>query len=128
MFLDKSLTKQSEFDQADINQIIKRHMNPTMLADLNKLEQIYGEITSTDLLEAHQKLEDAEEAFMEIPSEIRRKFNQDAGEFIDFATDPENIDQMREWGLAKPKEADPVIEPENPPEINPEEPPIQLNT
>lgn len=124
MFLDKSLTKQSEFEQADINSIIKRHLNPTILADLNKLEQVYGEITSNDLLEAHQKLTDAHEAFMEIPSDIRRHFNQDAGQFIDFATNPDNIDQMREWGLAKPKEP----EPQTPPEITPEETQLQLDT
>lgn len=120
IFKDKSLTKQSQFGEADINSIIKRHLNPTMLADLNKLEQVYGEITSQDLLTAHQKLDAAQEAFMEIPSEIRRQFNQDPGQFIDYATNPDNIEQMREWGLAHKEnnqsepEPEPTPDPETP--------------
>lgn len=116
IFKDPSLTKQSQFEEADINSIIKRHMNTSMLADLNKLEQVYGEITSQDLLTAHQKLSDAHEAFMEIPSDIRRHFNQDVGEFIDYATNPDNLKQMRIWGLAKPEELeiDPSPEPPDP--------------
>lgn len=97
----KTRTKQSLADEADINHIIKRYANTSMLADLDKLESVYGEITSMDLLESHQKIMAAEEAFMEISSDIRKQFDNDPGKFIDYATNPENIDQMLEWKLAK---------------------------
>jgi len=99
---EKSLTKQSLADEANINKIVKRHLKTGTLADLNKVEGIYGEITAQSLMEAHQQIEAANNAFMEIPSEIRKQFDNDAGKFIDFATNPENLEQMQQWGLARP--------------------------
>lgn len=122
MFKDISLTKQSQIDEADINKIISRHTNTGVLADLDKLERVYGEITATDLLTANTMLKDAHEAFMEIPSAIRSEFDQNVGAFIDYATDPENITQMREWGLAKPASQKTPADPEPSPEPTPEPP------
>lgn len=97
-----TMAKQSMIDDANINSIIKRNMNTTLLADLDKLEMVYGQITQDDLLTAHQKILAAEESFMEIPSTIRKIFDNDAGKFIDYATNPINLKQMQEWKLAPP--------------------------
>lgn len=96
-----SMTKQSLADSADINKIIKKYHKTNIMPDLNKLEATYGEITSDDLQTATQKVMDANDAFMEVPSIIRMQFNNDAGSFINYATNPDNIDQMVEWRLAK---------------------------
>lgn len=95
-----SKTKQSLLDDADINKIVKRHMATETLQELDKLEKVYGQITSTNLMDAYRQIDDAQAAFNDIPSGIRKKFDQDAGAFIDYATDPKNIDQMVKWGLA----------------------------
>ena len=42
----------------------------------------------------------ADQAFMELPADVRLRFNNDAGSFVDFASDPDNLDEMRELGLA----------------------------
>ena len=42
---------------------------------------------------------------MNIPSEIREKFKNDAGEFFKFASNSENIDELRKMGLAIPKDS-----------------------
>lgn len=68
------------------------------------IEAKYGEFTAYDLREAIEKVDSATELFMEVPSEIRGKFENDAGAFIDYATNPMNIDQLRDWGLANPPE------------------------
>lgn len=45
----------------------------------------------------------ADQNFMLLPSNIRRKFNNNAGEFFEFATNPENEQQLVEMGLAAPR-------------------------
>ncbi len=108
---EPSKTKQSEFDKADINSIVKRHMNSGTLADLTKLEGVYGEITELDLMAAHKKIFAAQDAFMQVPSMIRKQFDNSPGKFIDFATNPINKDQMILWGLAKKDVVAPVKAP-----------------
>lgn len=116
---DPSMTKQALKDEADVNKIIKRYKKTGVLPNLQKLEGIYGEITSMDLQESLDKVIRSQEAFQEVPSEIRKQFNNDAGAFIDYATNPANIDQMRAWGLAPAIAPSPV--PDNPPLVDPAE-------
>lgn len=113
-----SMTKQSLKDDADVNKIIKRYNKTGVLPNMNKLEAVYGEITSQDLQEALNKVDASFEAFSEVPSDIRAQFGNDAGAFIDFATNPENLKQMQAWKLAPPP-PDP-IEPTPTPEPTPE--------
>ena len=101
---EPSLTEQSKANDANINHIIKRHMKTGTLADLNKLEAVYGEITQQSLIDAHNQVQAAHEAFEQIPSHVRKQFDNDPGKFIDYATREENLEQMRLWGLAKPIE------------------------
>ena len=105
-----TMTKQNLKNEMDVNNIIKKYNKTGVLPDLHKLEAMYGEITSMDLQEAMNMHIAAEKAFMEVPSEIRKQFGNDAGAFIDYATDEANITQMREWGLAQPEP--PVVETE----------------
>jgi phage internal scaffolding protein len=111
-----SMTKQNLKDDADVNKIIKRYNKTGVLPNMNKLEAIYGEITSQDLQDALNKVDASYEAFSEVPSQIRGQFENDAGKFIDYATNPANIDQMRQWGLAPTPEAPPEPPPEPPSE------------
>lgn len=116
---EKSMTKQSMSKELDVNNIIKKYNKTGILQQAHQFEGVYGDFNSYDLQEAIQKVDKANELFMEVPSEVRAKFNNDAGAFIDFATDAANLDQMREWGLAKPKPQEefdpPPKDHENPP-------------
>jgi hypothetical protein len=53
-----------------------------------------------DLLGYLALMQEAEVAFMSLPAGVRREFENDAVKFVDFASDPENLPQMRTWGLA----------------------------
>jgi phage internal scaffolding protein len=46
-------------------------------------------------------MQNAEESFYRLPSKVRMKFDNDPLDFIDFASNPDNLDEMRELGLAK---------------------------
>lgn len=98
-----TMTKQSLAANLDVNNIIKRYTKTGILLNAQNLEAVYGEITSMDLREALEKVSKADEMFSQVPSKIRAQFDNDAGAFIDFATNPANIAQMREWGFANPE-------------------------
>ena len=108
---EPSLTSQNEVVNADINHIIRRHMDTGTLGELDYLEMQYGQITSTDLLDAKKMIAAAEKEFMKLPSELRKKFGQDAGAWVDFATNPDNYDQLVKWNMAHPKPKEPAPSP-----------------
>jgi hypothetical protein len=91
----KGRTKQSFKDQTDINKIIQRaQIEGTLSHALKYPAATYGEFTGVDLLGAFQQVERARAIFSELPSEVRREFNQDAFKFAAFASDPANIDRL----------------------------------
>lgn len=105
---EPTMTKQALADELDVNKIIKRYGgNLQAVQQAHNFEALYGEFTSFDLAEALQKADKARELFLQVPSAVRNEFNNDAGAYIDFATNPDNIEQMREWKLAPPEEKEP---------------------
>lgn len=100
-----SLTKTSFAEELDVNNVIKKYNKTGILQKAHDFEGVYGEFHSYDLREAIEMVNKAQDLFLEIPSDVRRKFNNDPGAFIDFATNPDNLEQMREWNLAPTIEA-----------------------
>ena len=94
---DDGMTKQSFKDSADINKIIKKAQVPGALSHLMKYpEPVYGEFENYDLLEAHGRLQRANEIFGDLPSEVRKDFDNDAFKFVAFAADPDNNAKLSE--------------------------------
>ena len=98
-------TKQSFKDSCDINRIVRRAAKAGTLSHLQKYpEPVYGEFDGTDLLEAHGRIQRARKIFDDLPSEVKREFNQDAFAFVEFAGNPENNHRLKEIlpALARP--------------------------
>ena len=95
-------TVQQQFKEStDINNIMKKYEKDGVLLHVNRYQGAYGDFTVLpDFQTAMHKMMDAQDMFMTLPASIRKKFNNDPGEFVEFATDPENQDQLRELGLA----------------------------
>lgn len=119
---EPTMTKQALAEELDVNNIIRKYNKTGIMQKAHDFEGVYGEFDSFDLREAIEKVKLANELFLEVPSSIRSEFNNDAGAFVDFATNPVNIEQMREWKLAPPEQSEP---PQPPPEPPPEPPPPQ---
>lgn len=99
-----SMTRQEFADECDINTIMARyeaHLADPMKSIREPLYYDFAEIPQ-DLLGAMEMLRRGEEAFMTLPATVRREFDNSAAAFVDFAADPNNLDQMRAWGLAPP--------------------------
>lgn len=95
------LTKQSMRDECNINNIMAKYQKTGLVDFVSNREAQYMETDPIDFHEAMNIVTSAKEMFADIPSSIRKKFNNDPGEFLEFVQNPENIDQVYELGLAQ---------------------------
>lgn len=106
-----SLTRQEFLEESDINSLMKRY--ETYGTSVNGLrpdaqqQGFYADFTDmpNNLLDYLGMVKDAERAFMTLPAGIRREFDNDPVSFVDYASNPANLEQMRSWGLAPPAKA-----------------------
>lgn len=101
-----SMTRQEFSDECDINKIMERYeKNGVLDPRLMNREPLYVDFTRvpTDLQSAMGMMLEADEAFGRLPASVRKEFDNDAFAFVDFASSPDNIGKLREWGLAPPE-------------------------
>lgn len=106
-----SMTRQEFAAECDINTIMAQYdkylSDPMMSLRAAQAKYLNLDGMPETLMESMQILKDAEEAFYRLPAVVRREFENNPVAFTDYALDPNNLDQMREWGLAKPKAEEP---------------------
>lgn len=102
---NSSLTRQSEKDQTDLNKIIKKAKAGEIITHVNEATAQYFDNTEVNEFQVSMNIvANGTQAFEQLPSDIRKKFHNDAGEFLEFACDPDNAEKMIKLGLAtKPK-------------------------
>ncbi|QCQ84839.1 internal scaffolding protein [Blackfly microvirus SF02] len=118
-FEGPSLTRQEFADECDINSLMKRYEGHVTggPGNMGPLEPMYLDFVNLpqDLMGYLQFMDDAERSFMSLPAIVRKEFDNSAHEFVAYASDPGNLDQMRSWGLAPPaKPLEPVQEKASP--------------
>lgn len=105
--LDPSRTVQDQADEADIN-VILRNFGITGRMPNNVRVPEYGDFEDVgDYRSAIEAVKAAEANFMLMPGEVRARFANDPQVFLEFATDPRNIEEMVKMGLAVKKEVPP---------------------
>lgn len=103
-----SLTRQEFAAEADINNLMTQYEKTGILPNLNSSPKEYLDVSDVpDFQTALEFVAAAERAFMSLPATVRATFENSAGNFISYAEDPANIEQMRSWGLAPPAPIDP---------------------
>jgi len=110
------MVKQSFVAECDINNILKQfkltgqiqHMSAK--AALGSYEDLPEPL---DFQEALNTVKDAEQSFATLPSQIRDRFGNDPGNFLDFMSNPNNQDEIIKLGLAT--DSRPPKEPDSPP-------------
>ena len=106
----ESLTQQHMAKETDIRHIIKKHDRTGLITHVARGVAEYGDYSEVnEYREALDIVIKASNSFMELPADIRKQFNNDPGEFFEFATDKANDEKMVELGL---KEAPPSPEPQ----------------
>lgn len=100
------MAKQEFKDETDINTILRRFAVTRQLPESVRMPT-YGDFTGlTDFHEAMNAIVAARESFMEMPASVRKRFDNDPGEFVAFCSNPNNLDEARKMGLAPPKPQD----------------------
>lgn len=97
-----SLTQQHFKDDCDTNKIIERYTRTGVVpADLvQKSAGVYGDFSNVgDFLTAQQSVAKARESFEALPSAVRRRFNDDPAQFIDFMSNGNNYEEALKLGL-----------------------------
>lgn len=113
---EPSLTRQEFAEECDINSLMKRYEGHAIggPGNMPAQEPLYFDFAEMpqDLMGYLEFMDEAQANFMRLPAVVRKEFDNSAIEFVAFASDPGNIDAMREWGLAAPrKPAEPPAAP-----------------
>ena len=96
----KGLTKQSHRDETNINYIMAKYQRTGIIDFVSKHQPEYMSVTETDFQTAMNTVQSASEAFADLPSQLRKKFNNDPAEFLEFVHDPANLEEMYDLKLA----------------------------
>lgn len=118
---DPTLTQQSFAEEVDINTIVRRFGLTGELPTNVRMPQ-YGDYTEVmDYHQAMTAIRMADESFYSMPADVRARFDNNPGKFVDFCLDEKNLDEAIKLGLAIPRPADPTPKP--PPGPSSEPPP-----
>lgn len=113
-----SSTDQSFKNDCDINSMVKRFIKAQFGAGPNAKKMFEQWLMSTsngqvdeniaidhriDYQDAIQHIQRADALFMDMPSDIRKRFNNDPGAFLNFAMDPKNRAELATMGLLTPE-------------------------
>ncbi|AXH73256.1 MAG: internal scaffolding protein [Microviridae sp.] len=119
---EPSLTRQEFAEECDINALMKRYDGHVIggPGNLPPREPMYVDFAELpqDLMGYLEFMKNAESAFMSLPAQVRKEFDNSPHEFVAYASDPSSLEQMRSWGLAPPAKA-----PERPDPVPPGEGP-----
>ena len=97
----ESMAQQHFLKECDIREIIKRNDRTGIIEHVNRGVAQYADVSDVkDYREALEMINSSMESFMGLPSDIRKMFDNDPGEFFEFATNPANAEKMAELGLA----------------------------
>lgn len=99
---DVSRTRQADAKDADINTIVKNFgLTGTVPAGVRV--PTYGDFDFVgDYRSAIEAIRSADASFMAMPADVRSRFDNDPARFVDFCSDPANVDELRKLGLAVP--------------------------
>ena len=108
---DASLAQQHFKDECDINNIL-RQFNITGLLPEHTLSPRYGDFSGiTDYHSALNQVIAAEDEFMNLPADLRARFQNDPAQLIEFLENSQNKDEAIKLGLiANPAEMPQVVE------------------
>lgn len=112
-------TKQSMQEECDINKIMKRFTRTGRLPEMIRKNPVYGDFSSDlDYQESLNIINKANLQFEALPSNVRKRFDNDPKKLLAFVHDPKNIEEMYDLGLAirpkppmEPKKTEPANEP-----------------
>lgn len=107
---DPGLTDGSQAADADINTIMRRFEKTGQLPAMIQRNAAYGDFsTAPDYQTALNTVLHAQEQFSSLDAHVRKRFGNDPAQFLEFATNPKNAEEMVSMGLAVRPLEDPLL-------------------
>lgn len=98
---DTSMTQQQFLRECDINVIVAQNEKTGFISHVNPIHPSWGDFgDSTDFHSAQNYLLEANASFMSLDAHVRRRFNNDPSQLLDFLQKPENAEEAVKLGLA----------------------------
>lgn len=112
MCLDPTMANQAEKEECDINTLVKRFGLTGTIPQLEKLPLQMEYVAAMTYQESLNAIIEADASFMELPADLRSRWNHDPGQFVDFCSKEENRAELIKMGLiAAPPPPAPPVEP-----------------
>lgn len=107
VFVEPTMTQQQFKVDCDLNTILDNFKVTGCLPYIEAPFSSEDFSEGFDYREALHQIAEADAAFMELPAAVRKEFNNDPGEFLDFIDNPNNFERAVELGIFE-KDPDPV--------------------
>jgi phage internal scaffolding protein len=107
IFTEPSLVQEHFEAESNINNIMARYQKTGVLGTgIGTRIAQFGDFSNVpDFQGALNQILEAQDSFLELPSEMREKFNNNPGKLIEFLNDPKNRDEAIKLGLFNAPEA-----------------------
>jgi phage internal scaffolding protein len=100
---EDSLAQQHAKDETDLNKILESMVKTGTMPQFDN-KGMYGDFTSSTDYHTHMnRLIDAQNAFYELNADVRKRFNNDPAELIDFLNNADNLHEAQKLGLINEK-------------------------
>jgi len=95
------ITEQGHKRECDVNYILQKYDKTGLISHVQKFDAMYADCTGLEFKEALEKMQKVSGDFLQIPSNIRREFDNDPYKFLSFLDDPRNRPRAIELGLIR---------------------------
>lgn len=98
---DDGLTQQHFKLECDVNEIVRRYVQTGDVALLEGSSPVYADVSELpdDLASAYDAIGQAEDAFMRLPSQVRKSLDNDPSRLVQWLANPDNKDVAVKFGL-----------------------------
>lgn len=101
---DDGMTQQHFKQECDVNEIVRRYVQTGDSSLLEGSTPVYADVSEipSDLVAAYDAVGQAEDAFMRLPSEVRKSLDNDPVRLVHWLEDPSNKGVAVKFGLMNP--------------------------
>lgn len=98
---DDGLTQQHFKAECDVNEIVRRYVQTGDSTLLEGSSPVYADVSElpADLVSAYDAIGQAEDAFMRLPSQVRKSLDNDPARLVQWLANPENKGVAVKFGL-----------------------------
>lgn len=105
IFEEESLAQQQFKDQCDVNVIMNKYKKGKPITHLNTKTGVYADLLEIpDYQQALHTIKSAQDAFMDLPAQVRAQHGNDPQQLINWLSNPSNDDEAVKLGLKVKKE------------------------